>query len=239
MDKRNLLLREIVKRLPEKEGVIYEFKDDRVNVFADGELMLHIRQSGGVSYPVNAVPDEKRNELHNIICKTADEVREFVNAMEYAPKLAADGLTEDYKKLLEYNGVVLAGTITSSDEYNFTTWSYKNNSLDHGHYYMSDYMSAKEDFVKRSGLMQENQIYSADERVEMARCIEDTLIEHDGLCAEKQEMLSNLYEKIEESVPDFNERLGKMMEMDYNREKGQQEETSDAPTEESVQEPTI
>ena len=94
MDKRNLLLREIVKRLPEKEGVIYEFKDDRVNVFADGELMLHIRQSGGVSYPVNAVPDEKRNELHNIICKTADEVREFVNAMEYAPKLAADGLTE-------------------------------------------------------------------------------------------------------------------------------------------------
>ena len=50
MDKRNLLLKEIVKRLPEKEGVIYEFKDDRVNVFADGELMLHIRQSGGVSY---------------------------------------------------------------------------------------------------------------------------------------------------------------------------------------------
>ena len=34
MDKRNLLLKEIVKRLPEKEGVIYEFKDDRVNVFA-------------------------------------------------------------------------------------------------------------------------------------------------------------------------------------------------------------
>ena len=73
----------------------------------------------------------------------------------------------------------------------------------------------------------------------MARCIEDTLIEHDGLCAEKQEMLSNLYEKIEESVPDFNERLGKMMEMDYNREKEQSEETSDEPTEESVQEPTM
>ena len=51
-------------------------------------------------------------------------------------------------------------------------------------------------------------------------------------------MLSNLYEKIEESVPDFNERLGKMMEMDYNREKEQQEETSDVPTEELLQEQT-
>ena len=50
---------------------------------------------------------------------------------------------------------------------------------------------------------------------------------------------AQLYEKIEESVPDFNERLGKMMDMDYNREKEQQEETSDVPTEESVQEQTM
>lgn len=49
MEKRNLLLKEIVKRVPEKEGVIYEFKDDRVNVVADDELMLHIHQSGGIS----------------------------------------------------------------------------------------------------------------------------------------------------------------------------------------------
>lgn len=59
MDKKNLLLKEIVKRLPEKAGIFYEFKDDRVNVLADGELMLHIRQSRGISYLVNAVPDKK------------------------------------------------------------------------------------------------------------------------------------------------------------------------------------
>ena len=32
MDKKNLLLKEIVKRLLEKAGIFYEFKDDRVNV---------------------------------------------------------------------------------------------------------------------------------------------------------------------------------------------------------------
>ncbi len=121
------------------------------------------------------------------------------------------------KKLLEYNDVVLAGTEHSNGSFEFVTWDCKNNSLDHGHYY-EDYERAKEDFVKRSELLPENQIFSADERFELYRCVEDALSAGFELSSDVENILADVKEKLKDSIPDFDERLTTLDEQDQQQE---------------------
>ena len=90
------------------------------------------------------------NKLHGKIENDVRNTKEFLKVMDNSPELTAVDLNAPYKKLLEYNDVVLAGTEHSNGSFEFVTWDCKNNSLDHGHYY-EDYERAKEDFVKRTG----------------------------------------------------------------------------------------
>ena len=49
--------------------------------------------------------------------------------MDNSPELTAVDLNAPYKKLLEYNDVLLAGTEHSNGSFEFVTWDCKNNSL--------------------------------------------------------------------------------------------------------------
>ena len=153
-------------------------------------------------------------------CKIEDDVRntkEFLEVMDNSPELTAVDLNAPYKKLLEYNDVVLAGTEHSDGSFEFVTWDCKNNSLDHGHYY-EDYERAKEDFVKRSELLPENQIFSADERFELYRCVEDTLSAGFELSSDVENILVDVKEKLKDSIPDFDKRLTTLDEQDQQQE---------------------
>lgn len=55
--------------------------------------------------------------------------------------------------------------------------------------------------------MPENQIFSADERFELYRCVEDTLSAGFELSSDVENILADVKEKLKESISDFDERL--------------------------------
>ena len=77
---------------------------------------------------------------------------------EQAPPLKAESLDDRYKVLADFNSTVLAGR-ESQYGVQFVTWDwdFDRAGLSHGHYWGDQYMSAKQDFATRSGLIDEAQ----------------------------------------------------------------------------------
>lgn len=102
--------------------------------------------------------------------------KEYMKFMEQAPQIKASGLDGDYRALVEFNNVVLAGHQTRFGM-EFVTWEWVQNhtSLWQGHYYGDDYDAAKQDFTIRSGLLPSEQLFSDEQLTEIYRSIHETL----------------------------------------------------------------
>ena len=155
-------LRQMYNQLKASVEQSIKITDDSIELSEGDKVIFKIDSKGGIFYSADKQFSNIINNLHNKIENVISNTKEFLEVMDNSPELTAVDLNVPYKKLLEYNDVVLAGTEYSDGSVEFVTWDYKNNSLDHGHYY-EDYGRAKEDFVKRAGLLPENQIYSVEE----------------------------------------------------------------------------
>lgn len=191
--------------------------DDSIEISEGDKAIFKIDSKGDVLYSADKQFSNIVNKLHGKIENDVRNTKEFLKVMYNSPELTAVDLNAPYKKLLEYNDVVLAGTEQSDGSFEFVTWDCKNNSLDHGHYY-EDYERAKEDFVKRTGLLPENQIYSVEERFELYRCVEDTLSAGFELSSDVENIFADVKEKLKESISDFDERLTTLDEQDQQQE---------------------
>lgn len=123
--------------------------DDSIEISEGDKVIFRVDSKGDMLYSADKQFSNIVNMLHGKIENDVRNTKEFLKVMDNSPELTAVDLNAPYKKLLEYNDVVLAGTEHSNGSFEFVTWDCKNNSLDHGHYY-EDYERAKEDFVKRS-----------------------------------------------------------------------------------------
>lgn len=210
-------LRQMYNQLKASMEQSIKITDDSIELSDGDKVIFKIDSKGGMFYSADKQFSNTVNKLHNKIENVILNTKEFLEVMDNSPELTAVDLNAPYKKLLEYNDVVLAGTEHSDGSFEFVTWDCKNNSLDHGHYY-EDYERAKEDFVKRSELLPENQIYSADERFELYRCVEDTLSAGFELSSDVENILADVKEKLKESIPDFDKRLTTLDEQDQQQE---------------------
>ena len=96
-----------------------------------------------------------------------NEHKDFMNIFNNASKLHVQGLKEGYKKLLEFNDIILAvkkfENRMPEDTFEFVTWQCSaDNSVCWGHY-TTDYTSAKEDFTKRCGLIPKGKMFDESE----------------------------------------------------------------------------
>ena len=210
-------LEQVYSKIKKRENLNIELKENCVEIDDGVKVIFKIDPKVGLFYSAdkslsNAV-DKLYNEIQPIVCN----VEEYLNAMDSAQDLKALNFNMPYKKLLKYNNVILAGTEHSDGSFEFVTWEYKNGSLNHGHYY-DDYEKAKEDFVKRSELLPESQIFSADERFELYRCVEDTLSAGFELSSDVENILADAKEKLKDSIPDFDKRLTTLDEQDQQQE---------------------
>lgn len=94
-------------------------------------------------------------------------LKEIIKLFDKAQDFKANGLQDGYKKLLEYDGIVLAvkrhENRIPEDEFEFVTWQ---RSTDGGvcwGHYTTDYNSAKEDFAKRCGLIPKGKMFDESE----------------------------------------------------------------------------
>ena len=107
-------LAELMKRIPEQENVKMELASDRINVNFGENNGFYVRASGGISCYEDTVYDDIFYTLYNKITEVSKMVKEYMDAMANAPPLTAIDFDMPYKKLAEFNGVVLGGIETEN-----------------------------------------------------------------------------------------------------------------------------
>jgi len=132
--------------------------------------------------------------------------------LEQAPPLEAESLPEKYRLLSEFNGIVLAGRMTSFGA-QFVTWEWTHNrtSLNQGSYYGprsgGNYTAAKRDFVVRSGFLPSSALFEQEQMAEVHRCIQETLESGQPMADKRRELLEKTAGQIEEFVSDLEKRV--------------------------------
>lgn len=123
-------------------------------------------------------------------------VREYIKVMETAPDFEASDLSQQYKLLAKYNNVVLAGRELSNGSFEFITLR-QNNRVDIEKCFGNNYAGAKEDFAVRTGLINEDKIFSNVEYDDIYHCISEILGSDYELSDEHIERLQRIKTKIE------------------------------------------
>lgn len=144
-----------------------------------------------------------QTELYDKIHQEVRAIREYVGLYEEAPQMEADGV-HDYRKLAEYGNIVLAGTYSENYGFMFTTW---NQDKERGYVssgdYSPNYEYAKESFVRRSGLIQEQRLFQPAEAENLYRCVDYARNHCGSLTFEQSKALDELAEKLSYGYPEI------------------------------------
>lgn len=180
-----------MKRQIEKLGYRCESAHDEnqyIHIYYNQEKRCILFKNGALS--TNGFGD---------ISETVTSVKEYMDAYEKAEDLRAEGLREGYRKLLEYNGYVLAmKEMDNGKDFEFVTWqySYDGKAVNIGRYF-TDYQAAKENMVIRSGLIDQSKMFSETD----LKLIHTSLVNYVGLT-------SNLDYKHERAIGSILEKIG-------------------------------
>lgn len=105
--------------------------------------------------------------------------------------------------LAEFNNMVLAGHEREGCYgVEFITWERirDGTGLWQGHYYENDYDSARQDFAVRSGLLDQDRLFTNEQLAEVYRCIHETLDGEYPITDSRREILQNACTQIENTV---------------------------------------
>ncbi len=216
---RKMYFSELSRRLREK-GIETSLADtQKLDILLRGRPVLFVSSNSDIFLLPAGSQNEEASELYHQVAVVADEVYEYVEAMQGTPILHASGLNEEFHLLADFGGAVLAGRERENGQgYQFVTWTwdYGRRGVSHGHYYEGDFQSAKQDFAVRSGLISKAQLFSPEQLTELYRAT-DFLLEEGPAPEEKHlRAIQEARTKIEYVVPDLQSRL------EQTQEQGQQ-----------------
>ena len=189
-------------------------ENDSLPVEYNGHRLCKINTQGGVFYRQEDVDSSEREKACAKVTDTAGTVLEYMSHLEHAPTLQAMGLSEPYQSLAEYNGTVLAGRLTERGA-KFVTWDwdFHHTGLNQGHYYEGNYVDAKRDFAIRSGLMPDERQFTPEQLMEIyQQC--SYICFSCSLSPEQERIIDEIQQRIQELVPDYEERIVQGMEPD-------------------------
>ena len=148
------------------------------------------------------IKQEQPTDSHFQLKKVMNDASKFCSIYAKAALLKADGLSEDYRCLAEFNGTVLAAKYSEKYGFEFVTWdrTFDGKAVCQGNYH-TDYNAAKEDFATRSGLVDSNRLFEADELKRIHKCIGFALENDDSLDFNQEKELSELKERLEDLIP--------------------------------------
>ena len=156
----SIFKKEISRRLSE-EGYNFSFENGEFAITLSGGDVVKIREND-VLYS-NGDFSEVGKDAFYALYHLNREVLDYCTAYEKAKPLIADGLSENYRCLSEFNGTVLAAKHTEYG-FEFVTWdrTYDGNAVCQGNYF-ENYAAAKENFAARSGLIDKDKMFSMEE----------------------------------------------------------------------------
>ena len=207
---RKMYFSELSRRLREK-GIETSLADtQKLDILLRGRPVLFVSSSSDIFLLPAGSQNEEASDLYHQVAVVADEVYEYVEAMQGTPILHASGLNEEFHLLADFGGAVLAGRERENGQgYQFVTWTwdYGRRGVSHGHYYEGDFQSAKQDFAVRSGLISTAQLFSPEQLTELYRAT-DFLLEEGPAPEEKHlRAIQEARTKIEYTVLDLQTRL--------------------------------
>lgn len=161
---------ELSRRLREGGIESSNVEDKRLEVFLHGRPVLFVSPGHDAFLLPAGSQNQKASELYHRVAEMADEVYEYVEAVQNAPLLRASSLKDEFHLLADFGGAVLAGIELPKEwgyQFNTWIWNYDRTALLYGHNYMGDFQSAKQDFAVRSGLISKAQLFSPEELTEL------------------------------------------------------------------------
>ena len=191
-----------------------------LEVLLDGLPACAVSPDGAVWRRPQDLDTEAAHAVYHLAAAEARQVHEYMNAIEYAPPLAASGLEEGYKMLADFNGHVLAARGSPrGPEFVTWQWSYERSYLTLGHYCGDNYQGAKQDFACRAGLVDPNRIFSDKQLIDLynqlSYSLDEGMVEF-GPAAEKQ--LQGVLDQIKNVLPELNGQYAQQSEQELKRE---------------------
>ena len=210
--RRDLYLREVALVLGRGGFTSLSQENDSLPVEYQGQRLCRVNDQGNIFYRQEDVNSSEREQACAKVTDMAGTVLEYMSHLEHAPVLQAIGLSEPYQSLAEFNGTVLAGQQTEKGA-KFVTWDWDFNhtGLNHGHYYEGNYAGAKRDFAIRSGMIPDERQFTTEQLIEIYQ--QSAYIRFSCSLPEEQERtIDAIQQRIQELVPDCEERVTQSLE---------------------------
>ena len=195
---------ELLRRLPQLDCTgYYGYRDGLLHIFHGDDPFCRQTPEGFLRFYEDQFEALSQTELYDKIHQEVRAIREYVGLYEAAPQMEAEGV-HDYRKLAEYGNIVLAGTYSENYGFMFTTWDQdKERSYVSGGDYSPNYAYAKESFVRRSGLIQEQRLFQPAEAENLYRCVDYARNHCGSLTFEQSKALDELAEKLSFGYPEI------------------------------------
>lgn len=195
---------ELLRRLPMLNCTgAYHAQEELLHVFQGHIPLCRQEPNGFLRFDREQLEADGFRDICEKIQQEARTIREYAGLYEAAPQMEADGV-QDYRKLAEYGNVVLAGKYSEHHGFMFTTWDQdKKRCYVSGGDYSPDYEYAKESFVRRSGLIQEQRLFQPKEAENLYRCVDYARNNCASLTFEQSKALDALAEKLSFGYPEI------------------------------------
>lgn len=179
----------------------YDEERQMLNIEHKGILLAGITDKGFMQYSSKDLTDPEIREVFMHLLGEVDTVREYVGIYESAPQMKPKGV-RNYRKFAEYGDVVFAGMYSQKHGFMFCSWKQSDGGryLAHGDY-SPDYLSSKENFAVRAGLIVKDKIFTQEEAEELFKCAAFARDNCDSLSYDQDRSLMELMEKLQDAYP--------------------------------------
>ena len=191
-------------------------------VLLNGHPAFRVEPSGELCKFPSDLDSPASSDFYFKVAPISRMVKEYMTAMEQAPLLEATALDEEFRLFTEFNGAVLAGRETQHG-YKFVTWErdYDGTGVMWGHYYMDNYMAAKQDFAIRAGLIEKQRLFTNEQLIDIYQSVNDTFDAGYELTEKDAQQLTDIQQQIEAIIPDINQQIYEMTEESLRRSQEQ------------------
>ena len=135
---KNSFYAELSRRLAESGIESVSKEGAQLEILLHAQPVLYVSPGNDIFLLPAGSKNEEACDLYHLVAVVADEVYEYVEAMQGTPILHATGLNEEFHLLADFGGAVLAGRERENGQgYQFVTWTwdYGRRGVSHGHYY--------------------------------------------------------------------------------------------------------
>mgnify|MGYP000877432078 FL=1 len=169
-----------------------------LSAFRHQEEICKFEKTGAMRYFKDSPFVTERKELHKLLLDLKERYDLYLNAKP----LDCEGV-RDFRLISEFGNHLLAAKQSKDNEIRFVTWQYDydRSGVTLGHYYETNYQGALKDFAVRSGLLDENQLFTEEEMAVLyASCVFRGRHD-DDLTFESEQELQAVIEKLESNLP--------------------------------------